>query len=828
MLTTVSLADDWRLTWFEPGKGVEAGAQTSDHNDGGWLPVRVPSEVHWDLQKAGIIRGQLFGKTPDEEKWIESAEWWYRLSFVPAESLKLRHLELVFDGLDTLATIYLNGEPIARNESMHVPLRVDVRDCLRWGRRNVLAVRIDPVDRLAEDKSLAGLYTTTTAERLFVRKAQVNFGWDFCGRQVTAGIWQPVRLEAWQANRLETVHLVATPRGDGGELDVRVATRGSGGTVEVSVRPRGARSWAQTQKLRGGKGTLKLDRVKLWWPHTMGEPSLYEVRVRLLDGSGKPLDEQTHRVGFRTIEVVEDPIEDGTRFGFRINGRDTFLCGANWVPPSPYYVDVDEAMYRKLLTYAVRGNLAMLRVWGGGVYELDSFYDLADELGILIWHDFMWACGVYPDGPHEQQLAAAEAKAQIERLRNHPSIACWSGDNEDDWAFQWGQLSIEQRDRYALTRKVLPEAVAHYDPARRYFPSSPFSPNDADCNSSREGDQHQYRWQSLDTEGERSYLSFFKDRSRFVSEFGHTSLPGIETLGIYNFRREEMDVRKRWGTAVRPPNPPDPWHGTITGVQFQHALFQKRVLEHYRRLFPVCSGTLHWKFNDPFSANNFGFGLMASVDPLGRAKMSFYYAKRAYAPIAVSVRKEDDTTYTAWICNGTAGAFRGRLRIDLVHQDNTVRSAVDQEVTVDADASQQAATIDLKAMGFTRWEDYRDNVAAIHLERDGEEVFCDTHWFMDIRREGTLKLIWGELTAKVVERRPERLVVSLRADRYLRPVELLLPRADASYDDNFLDLLPGVERRVTIERWPWDTATDLRNQLLVLRGWNFATVRLDT
>ena len=633
---------------------------------------------------------------------------------------------------------------------MHVPVHCDVAAKLLWGRRNVLAVRLDPVNRAQQGKSLAGLYTTTLAERLFVRKAQVSFGWDFHGRMVTAGIWRPVWLESWDGPRIDHVRVVAEPAGDGGgDFTVTVATRGGQAQVEVSIRPRGAKTWLVSRKLSGKTGRIHLDKVKLWWPWTCGTPSLYEVRVRLLSPGGRTvLDEQAHRVGVRRVELMQDPIEDGSRFAFRLNGRDLYIRGANWVPPTAYFVDCTEQTYRKLLTLAVRGNLEMLRIWGGGVYEQDSFYDLCDELGILIWHDFMWACGVYPDGPAEQANARREAQAQILRLRNHPCIAAWSGDNEDDWAYQWGQLPHKAKLANKITRKVLPEAIRKLDPHRPYLPSSPFSPHEEDCNSSREGDQHQYRWQSFETTGEKSYTNFFQDHSRFVSEFGHVSLPGPETMSRYNFIRKDTAAHTRFSHVRVPPNPPDAWQGFLTGLQFMHSQFQKRVLEHYRRLRPVCGGTLHWKFNDPFSANSLGFGLMASIDPAGAAKMSYYYAKRAYAPVAVSIRKESEDLYSVWACNGTAKPCRGELRIDLHHQDNSCQPVLRTKVTLPADTSRQVAEISLSGLGFHRWEDNRDNVAAIHLLSDGEEVFYDTYWFMDIAREASLRLIWGRLTAR--------------------------------------------------------------------------------
>jgi len=835
------LGGAWRLGWFDPGAGVKVGAHKSDFNDGGWLEATVPGEVHMDLTRAGVTRGQMFDKPPEEELWAEKCEWWYRLAFVPDTKLKAGHVELVFDGLDTLATVYLNGKAVARSENMHAPVRVDVKDRLEWGKRNALAVRLDPVVDLAKGKSLRNLYTTTCAERLFVRKTQVSFGWDFHGRMITAGIWRPVRLECWDAARIEDVHVIAEPtEGGGGKFRIRAETRGKGGTVEAAVRPAGAARWSVTKKLPNGKGTIELKKAKLWWPYPCGKPNLYEVRVRLLGRGGKVIDERTCRTGVRKIELVQDPIEDGRRFAFRINGRDTYIRGANWVPATVHLADNSKRRYRELLERAVEGNVGMLRVWGGGIYEEDSFYEVADELGILIWQDFMWSCGVYPDGPKELKLARDEAVYQVKRLRNHPCIAIWCGDNECDWAFDWGRMTHAQRLAHGIQRKVLPQTCRRLDPTRSYIPSSPFSPTDTDPNASHEGDQHQYRWGSFDRGSDSHYSRFFEDRSRFVSEFGRGSPPSVETLSRYNYNRAEMDLRRRGRGGQPPPNAPDGQYGLVSGMQFTHGQFQKRVLEHYRRLWPTCGGTLHWKFNDPFSANGLGFGTMASVDPAGVPKLSYYYAKRAYAPVSASLKDEGDDKYSVWVCNGTDKAFEGEIRIDLHHQDNTRRDVLTERVRVEADASAPVAEFSLKQLGFSRWEDYRDNVAALRLLRRGREghpaaregggdpeVYFDTHWFMDVAREVRLRLIWGKVTARLKKRSADELIIELKADRYVRPVELLVPGVSPSYDDNFIDLLAGVPRTVTIRPGPCER-TDLTNRLLVVRGWNFKPIAVKT
>lgn len=825
MRTATGLDGTWKLQWFEPDEGEALHAHAPDHNDVGWIDADVPGEVHRTLMQAGAIRGHVFDKSHEEHEWVTDKTWWYRKAFSPEAPARGERVELVFDGLDTLATVYLNGRKLATHENMFRELRLDVTDKLAFGRRNVLAVSLAPAKLRCKGMDMKPLYAPPgqSWERLVVRKAQVSFGWDFCGRMITTGIWQSVRLERYRTARIESVQVIAEPDDRGaGRFDVQVETVGKSAKIDAAVREVGASRWSRATALPGGKGRLTVKDVKLWWPWAMGKQNRYEVRVRLRDRAGKLLDEQTHRVGVRKVELVTDPIEDGNRFAFRINGREMFLRGANWVPPTPHFVEVDRDLYHRRLIHAVEGNLDMLRIWGGGVYEQDSFYDLCDELGILLMHDFMWACGVYPQDKATAAEARQEAEFQLKRLRNHPSIVLWCGNNENDMAYYlWDKRPHEEMLSDVISRKVLPNACKRLDPTRPYIPSSPYSELDESPISGRDGDTHRYEWRRLASTGDDAYVNFFKDRSRFVSEFGATSLPGPETFSQYNLTKAAWKPQKRWKTPM-PSSLRGDETAWFTTRQFVHGQFQKRILEHYRRLWPVCGGTLHWKFNDPFSANTLGFGLMASIDPAERCKLSFYYAKRAYAPVAASLAEGPGRSVTAWVVNGPGRAFRGTLRVDVhdVSRPDQVSTALQQDIRVPADTSIQIARIDLKAAGMASATARKQRFFSLHLvDARGCDIYMDTHWLVNLPHEAGIELPKADLDVNIVRNSESQIEVSLGADRYCRPIELILGHAQCRYEDNFIDLLPGQTRTVTISRRPWDN-TRLDNQILIARGWN--------
>ncbi|MCK4316346.1 MAG: beta galactosidase jelly roll domain-containing protein, partial [Anaerolineae bacterium] len=437
---TLNLNGIWKLRDFMPGQGLAAGAHLPDYDDTSWQPASVPGDVHTALVEIKRLSPPFYNMNVETCQWVERQEWWYRTTFEAPwakDDAEARYL-LTFDGLDTLATVYLNGVEIGRHRNMFIAADFDVTEHLRLSEHNTLAVCFDPVVESVGEGEIEGQWGRNP-ERAWVRKAQCNFGWDWAPRLVSVGIWQGVALRRYVGARLGGVFF----------KDTAISSQAAEATVVVQ-----AERWADVPDLEAqitlSRGEQRLtDRVPLingraevaftipdpalWWTHDLGEPALYELEVAL-QASGKTLDTHCEQVGIRTIEVDQspDPDEPGTRFfTFVLNGVKLFAKGANWIPADSFVAQVDEARYRDLLELAIEANMNMLRVWGGGIYEKDVFYRLCDELGILIWQDFMFACALYPDSdPDFMADVEREAEVVVQRLRNHSCLALWCGNNE--------------------------------------------------------------------------------------------------------------------------------------------------------------------------------------------------------------------------------------------------------------------------------------------------------------------------------------------------------------------------------------------------------------
>ena len=545
----LKLSGNWRLQWFEPGQRPPLEiASPSFVDDRFWMEARVPGDVHSALVEKRVIDDPFVGHNDLKCRWVEDKEWWYRTAFVLDEEPDGDETaELRFEGLDTFATVYLNGLEIGSAENMLVEHVFDVTGLLQRG-QNVLAVRFDPVRLRVKDKE-KNYWCGFEKDRIWTRKAAMNFGWDWGPRLVTAGIWKDVSLRTWRKARLFSVFprtvsaseeraVVAVDaevlrRMDGGgplEVDVRLTGDGRTFTVKAVLAAAGrsassggpqdvgagsGQTGAGTGHAGGGTGdagigdagagfgrtlqtcsvVLEVDRPRLWWTHDVGEPFLYRLDVTLKDADGGVLDRQTHLVGIREL-VLETKHESGENlFCFRLNGVRLFAKGANWIPVHSFIGAAEDARYEKLLRLARDAGMNMLRVWGGGIYEKDVFYRECDRLGILVWQDFMFANALYPDyNRNFMDNVRDEVAKAIRRLRKHACLALWCGNNEIDWLYE-KELAAGRANAPLYGKRIwhelIPSMLRQLDPIRHYQPSSPWGGNDH--NSMEAGNHH--NWQ---------------------------------------------------------------------------------------------------------------------------------------------------------------------------------------------------------------------------------------------------------------------------------------------------------------------------------------------
>ena len=454
------------------------------------IPATVPGCVHTDLLAENLIPDPYYGQNELNVQWIGENDWQYRCSFeASAEMLAHEKLELVCEGLDTVATIEINGRVVGQAEDMHLAYRFDVKPYLSEGKndlsitfRSALTYAHEQLERLSYLPNSSYPHPFN-----FVRKMACNFGWDWGPSLVTAGIWQPIYLEAWNAARVASVRpLVVSATGERAVVEVHTELGGDAAGLELSFTLRDPAGQVVAEELRAADSqntvTLSVADPQLWWPVGYGEQPLYTLQV-VLKKDDTVLETWQRRTGLRQVRLHTDVDDIGSKFVLEVNGKAVFCKGANWIPDDCFVTRVTPERYRERVTQALGAGMNMLRVWGGGIYEQSAFYETCDELGVMVWQDFPFACALYPEEEPFASLVEAEARYQIARLSPHPSLVLWNGNNENLWGyFDWardGKTWLEwTRGRTwgsGFYFKLLPGLVADLDPSRPYTPGSPFS-----------------------------------------------------------------------------------------------------------------------------------------------------------------------------------------------------------------------------------------------------------------------------------------------------------------------------------------------------------------
>ena len=646
--TSLDSADGtaWTLTALDPvpdGWAAVSGPQ----------PATVPGEVHTDLLAAGLIPDPFDGDNEAALAWIGRTGWSYRADFRwdggPGE-----RSELVADGLDTLATVLLNGTEVARTANEHRTHRIDVTDVLVEG-TNHLEIRFEsPV--LGAQRLSAELGERPRAYGHpfnSLRKMASQYGWDWGPDLAGAGIWKSIGLESWSAVRLAAVRPLATLDGTDGLLETHVdlqwlATATDPVTVTVRLGEQEVEAVAEP-----GQDTVLLTHrvpdVRPWWPRGYGDQPLHDVTVSLDDGDAEPQADWSGRVGFRTVTLSTEPDPHGTEFVLAVNGQPVYVKGANWIPDDALVTRLTAATYRAGVQDAVDAGMNLLRVWGGGMYESEHFYAACDELGVLVWQDFLFACAAYSEDEPLRSEVEAEAREAVTRLSSHASLVLWNGNNENIWGYvEWNwRTSLAGRswgDGYYT--ELLPAVVAELDPRTPYSPGSPFSfakyhhPNDH-----RSGTMHIWDvWNQVDYSHYRDYPA------RFVAEFGFQGPAAWSTLtsvvhdspldpygpqmlvhqkaheGNLKLERGLGNHLPRWGTVSTDGGPTadmDDWHWLTSLNQARAVGFG---IEHLRSHYPLNRGAVVWQLND-----NWPVVSWAAVDSHGIRKPLWHTLRRVYA-----------------------------------------------------------------------------------------------------------------------------------------------------------------------------------------------------
>jgi Beta-galactosidase/beta-glucuronidase len=784
-----------------------------------WRTAVVPGCVHRDLLRHGAIPDPFHGTNEHAVQWVSERVWEYRTEFeISAEMLAEERIDLVADGLDTLATVRVNGRVVSRSDNMFVGVRASVRDAVKPG-KNVLTVQFESATRAIERERLEHRpreVNDPVGGCTRIRKQQCQFGWDWAPRLVTAGIWRELRIEAWSGARLSDVRVRQTH----GAREVVLAVE-----PEIEFASKGTKRdgdvWIKGGVFFGGqlvgrieKGVARIESPQLWWPNGQGEQPLYEVRVELWRGEER-LDTWARRIGLRTIEVRRESDAWGESFQFVVNGRAIFAKGASWIPAHSFVAGLTRADYEPLLQSAAAANMNMIRVWGGGIYEHECFYDLCDELGLLVWQDFMFACTLYPGDAAFLRSVKAEAEYQVRRLRNRTCLALWCGNNELELLNGPDLAKPRQRKAYdAVFRRILPEAVAAFDGVTTYWRSSPSQTDRPGLRDpERSGNTHFWDvWHLL-----RPVKSYEEKVFRFVSEFGMQSFPSSATartfcppeeLNIFspvmeNHQKNPMGNRIILEYIARRYRFPQDYASLAYLSQLNQAYCMQVGVEHYRRNQPRCAGTLYWQLNDCWPVASW-----SSLEFGGAWKALHHAARRFYAPLLMSAQVPGDETIgignrmkssvrivNLFTVSDAPEVVRAVLRWELWQLDGKVLERGEKRVVLRPGESVRQKTLDL-GKPIERWG--REKIyLRIALEAGQREVSEETVLLCPPRML-TLDRRPAEVACERVS--PTGWELRFLAPCYQHRVafELAgLPLVEAS--DNWFDLHPRRAKRVRVE-----------------------------
>ncbi|MCW2137896.1 glycoside hydrolase family 2 protein [Actinoplanes cyaneus] len=756
------------------------------------VPASVPGTVHTDLLDAELIPDPYLGENEADLVWFHRAAWLYSTTVTVAPAADDERVDLVFEGLDTIAAIEFGGVELGRTANMHRSYRFDVRDRLRDG-AIPLSVRFDSALDYAEDlqKVLGERPRPYPHPFNAIRKMACSFGWDWGPDLQTAGIWKPVRLERWRVARLASVRPLATLDPDGtGRLVVHVDVEHArlGADREVVAEVRLGEHVSQIRLREGetsGMTEILVPDAPAWWPIGYGAQPLVDVGVTLRDDD-EELDAFHTRVGFRTITLDETPDEIGSAFTLVVNGRPIFVRGLNWIPEDHLLTRLNRDVYAAAIQRAADANTNLLRVWGGGIYESDDFYDLCDERGILVWQDFPLACAAYAEEEPLRSEFLAEARENIGRLTPHPSLAVWNGGNENIWGHEdwdWKPQLNGQTWGAGYYYELFPALLAELDPTRPYHPGSPSSPgHDPEVihpNDDRYGTRHE--WEAWNRQDYTYHANFVP---RFCSEFGWQAPATWSTLReslapedfdqespafLLHQKAEGGNDKLNAGIAHHLPAPSgfEDWHWA---AQLNQARATAYAIGHLRGHAPRTMGSILWQLNDCWPVTSW-----AVVDGAGRLKPAWYALRRSYAPRLLHFR--DDSLV---VVNDSPEAWRGTARLrragfsgevaaeQSVDVEVAARSisviALDAELTTPGDATREVLVADLDGLRATRLfaEDF-------DLAYDPAPVTADIS-----PAEGGYS-------------------ITVTATSFARDVAVLADKIDpdAYVDDMLVDLLPG-------------------------------------
>jgi beta-mannosidase len=769
--------------------------QFSKSGENKWLPATIPGTVHIDLLKNNLIPDPFFGANEKKLQWIEEENWVYQTSFsITKNEIDNQNILLQFDGLDTDATIYLNNSKILSANNMFRTWKVEVKKLLKVGKNELRVEFLSSVKKAKEEtKKLS--YVLPGDEKVFVRKAQYQFGWDWGPRLVTCGIWKKVSLQFWNSASISSLKYnqkLLTEELAELEFVAQINSNVEGKFI-VNLN-----NYSQEVVLKKGSNTLKLNHSiqnpKLWWTNGLGEAHLYDFKFSV-SKSLTVIDSKSLKIGLRTIELVQEKDEKGKSFLFKLNGIPVFMKGANYIPPDSFLTRTKDTDYQKIVQNAVDANMNMLRVWGGGVYADDAFYDECDKNGILVWQDFMFACAMYPGDVSFLNNVKQEVIDNVTRLQNHPCIALWCGNNEiDEGWHNWGwqkQYKYSKKDSTQiwsdykkLFHEVIPRTLDSLlsKSENRYWPSSP-SIGWGKKESLVQGDSHYWGvwW------GKEPFEVYEKKVGRFMSEYGFQGMPDLKTLQSVvnsdelNLQSESIKNHQKHPTGYETINEymqrdyivPAKFEDYLYVSQLLQANGMKTAIEAHRRAKPNCMGTLYWQLNDCWPVTSW-----SSVDYFGRWKALHYQVKRSFENLLISF-DEDENKYLIYVVNDDIKSIDGLLNVVIYDFNGKVIWAATAATTVNSNSSEVHFEIPKK-----EFDKFLLNNVVLQASITADEKVMKSELYFVKPKELSL----SKPTIQIIKL--DETTIEITTDILAKNV-FLSAGEDVFFSDNYFDILPN-------------------------------------
>ena len=811
--------------------------------DSVWLEASVPGDVHTDLLKNGLIEDPFYRLNEHDLQWIDKTDWEYKTEFyLSQKDLNSHSLALEFQGIDTYSSIYLNDSLIGTTDNMFIGKTVDIKNFAKLGKNKLYIKLFSPINKGVKlhdsqgydissfngnDLAEIGKVEGNKRVSVFTRKAPYHFGWDWGPRLVTSGIWQPINIKTWNYFNIEDLYIRQISLNENASLVAEIELESYLEIDEIISEIYVDNKKVSTDLVYINKGTNKIEipftikDYELWWPNGMGNQNMYDVKVKLRSNNNFVISSK--RVGLREINLVTSEDSIGNNFYFEVNKKPIFMKGVNYIPQDIFLNRVSDDKYEELLESAVDANMNMIRVWGGGIYENEIFYNLCDEKGLLVWQDFMFACAMYPGDEDFLKSVEQEAEYNVKRLRGHPSIALWCGNNEVRSAWKnWGWekdvmenqspeiASVISKAYDDVFHKILPEVVNNLDTSTAYWPSSPGSTFSGGTESYTSGDAHYWGvwW------GKEDFESYNQKVPRFMSEFGFQSFPEFSSVdkytneSDYSIYSEVMKSHQRSSIGnstiedymLRHYNKPKSFKGYLYVSQILQAYGMSIGMESHRRNKGYSMGSLYWQLNDCWPVASW-----SSIDYFGKWKALHYSTKKAFQPVLINFFKSD-SEIELHIISDLLESKEVDLNLKVLSFSGEVLYELNKNYLLQQNSTMKAESLSIDWLN----KNFDPNSSLLVASLFSEEIeISNNNYYLSEFKD-------IKLTKPLIEYEIDELIntfeVSLKSKNLVKNVFVDIASSQ-NFSDNYFDMIPGKEYKISINKEESLTLDDIKRKI---------------